>query len=66
MENITDSLIEVLVRARVQRVSRRECADIVRDVFDAPWSAVGRTDYKSTQSVPRRNRAVIEPCEVRL
>jgi hypothetical protein len=38
MTDITDDVIEVLVRAREHGMRHADCAALVADVFDTPWT----------------------------
>ena len=62
MADSTDDLIEALVRAREAGMTRAATADLVADVYSAPWSR--DHEHVSAPAVCRLKSAVLEESRV--
>jgi hypothetical protein len=57
MSDITDDVIETLVRAREAGLAPADVHDLVRDVFNAPWSRRSPKQHQPwTRSESRKSK----------
>ena len=54
MTDATDELIEALTAARERGLSRNDCADLVTDVFNAPWREGAELSWEVDWKAKRR------------